>query len=236
MPTNLHRPIRSFVRREGRLTSGQIRALDELLPRYQIETNSIPLNFADIFGNHNPVVMEIGFGNGLLLAEQADKHPEFNFIGIEVHRPGVGRLLQQLDKQKSNNVRVMSHDAVDILSTQVTPGSLFAIWLYFPDPWPKKRHHKRRIVNERFLDLVSSSLQIGGILHMATDWRDYAVKMRQAIVQHPRLTLIDKSELVNYPFNRPATHFERRGQRKGHVIMDMYARIEKTDPISLMQS
>ena len=224
-----HRPIRSFVRREGRLTPAQDRALNERLPLYQILPGTRPLDFAAIFGNHNPVIMEIGFGNGTLLAEQANKHPEFNFIGIEVHRPGVGRLLQQLDQQASKNVRIMGHDAVEILSTQIAPASLFAIWLFFPDPWPKKRDHKRRIVNAGFLDLATKSLQTDGILHMATDWQDYAEHMRAAIQAHSRLIQVEDIEQTDYPFTRPSTHFERRGKRKGHGITDLYALLENNN-------
>jgi len=224
------RPIRSFVRREGRLTPAQERALNELLPRYQIQSDSSALDFGEIFGNQNPVVMEIGFGNGKLLAEQASRHPDYNFIGLEVHRPGVGRLLQQLEKQAISNVRIMSHDAVEVLSTQINPGSLAAIWLFFPDPWPKKRHHKRRIVNNRFLDLTANSLQADGILHMATDWQDYAQHMHSAITDHQQLSLTQKPELRGYPFIRPLTHFEQRGQHRGHTITDLYAMLNRTDP------
>jgi tRNA (guanine-N7-)-methyltransferase len=224
-----HRPIRSFVRREGRLTPAQDRALLELLPRYQVQTDSSPLNFEEIFGNQNPVVLEIGFGNGTLLAEQAAQHPGYNFIGLEVHRPGVGRLLQQLDHQAISNVRIMNQDAIEILSTQISPASLFAIWLFFPDPWPKKRHHKRRIVNSRFLDHAANSLRPGGILQLATDWQDYAHHMRSTIKDHPRFSLTEKPEQHDYPFIRPPTHFEQRGQHRGHTITDLYAVVNNAD-------
>ena len=224
-----HRPIRSFVRREGRLTPAQDRALLELLPRYQVQTDSSPLNFDEIFGNQNPVVLEIGFGNGTLLAEQAAQHPDYNFIGLEVHRPGVGRLLQQLDHQTVFNVRIMNQDAIEILSTQIKPASLFAIWLFFPDPWPKKRHHKRRIVNSRFLDHAANSLGPGGILQLATDWQDYAHHMQLTITDHPRFSLTEKPEQRDYPFIRPPTHFEQRGQHRGHTITDLYAVVNNAD-------
>ena len=224
-----HRPIRSFVRREGRLTPAQDRALLKLLPRYQVQTDRSPLNFDEIFGNQNPVVLEIGFGNGTLLAEQAAQHPDYNFIGLEVHRPGVGRLLQQLDHQAISNVRIMNQDAIEILSTHVSPASLFAIWLFFPDPWPKKRHHKRRIVNNRFLDHAANSLRPDGILHLATDWQDYAHHMQSAITDHPRFSLTEKPDQQDYPFIRPPTHFEQRGQRRGHTITDLYAVVNNTD-------
>jgi tRNA (guanine-N7-)-methyltransferase len=224
-----YRPIRSFVRREGRLTPAQDRALLELLPRYQVQTEGSPLNIDEIFGNQNPVVLEIGFGNGTLLAEQAAQHPDYNFIGLEVHRPGVGRLLQQLDHQAISNVRIMNQDAIEILSTQINPASLFAIWLFFPDPWPKKRHHKRRIVNSRFLDHAANSLQPGGILQLATDWQDYAHHMRSTITDHPRFSLTEKPGQRDYPFIRPSTHFEQRGQHRGHIITDLYAAVNNAD-------
>jgi tRNA (guanine-N7-)-methyltransferase len=218
-----HRPIRSFVRREGRLTPAQQRALHELLPRYQIQPGNGHINLAAVFGNQHPVVLEIGFGNGALLAQQAALHPDINFIGIEVHRPGVGRLLQQLQQQGNDNVRVMSLDAVEVLEQQIPPAALMAVWLYFPDPWPKKRHHKRRIVNSHFLDLAATALQANGILHMATDWQDYAQHMQEAITAHARFERIHSPVLSTYPFSRPLTHFEQRGQKKGHSITDLYA-------------
>jgi len=224
-----HRPIRSFVRREGRLTPAQDRALGELLPRYQILPGNEQLDLAEIFGNRHPVVMEIGFGNGSLLAEQATRHPEVNFIGIEVHRPGVGRLLQQLELHENRNVRVMNHDAVEILNHQIPPRSLSAIWLFFPDPWPKKRHHKRRILNRQFLDLAANALQEGGILHLATDWQDYALQMQEVIEEHHRFSLAQNPDPSSYPFSRPATHIEQRGQRKGHTIRDLYATVNENN-------
>ena len=218
-----HRPIRSFVRREGRLTPAQQRALQDLLPRFRIDTSTRPLNLQAIFNNKRPVVLEIGFGNGTLLAQQAKQHPEINFIGIEVHRPGVGRLLQQLDRQDIENVRVMDTDAIEVLENLIAAKSLLAIWLYFPDPWPKKRHHKRRIVDQHFLDLAASALQGGGLLHMATDWQDYADHMLDEIRAHPAFQAIQAPDRANYPFDRPLTHFEQRGQKKGHGITDLYA-------------
>ena len=224
-----HRPIRSFVRREGRLTPGQERALTELLPRYTVEPGEQPLDMQAIFGNSNPVVMEIGFGNGRLLAQQAQQHPEFNFIGLEVHRPGVGHLLLQLQEHATENVRILNQDAMEVLSRHIPAQSLYALWLYFPDPWPKKKHHKRRIVNQRFLDLVMNSLQDNGVLHMATDWQDYAEHMQAAVTEHGQFSKLDPSALPDdYPFLRPATHFEQRGRRKGHVITDLYFRINDT--------
>lgn len=218
-----HRPIRSFVRREGRLTPAQQRALSDLLPRFQIDSTLQPLDLESIFHNKRPVVLEIGFGNGSLLAQQAKQYPEINFIGIEVHRPGVGRLLQQLDRQGIENVRIMDTDAVEVLEHLIPPKSLLAIWLYFPDPWPKKRHHKRRIVDQHFLDLVANVLQSRGLLHMATDWQNYAEHMLAEVEAHRRFKVIQTPDGANYPFDRPVTHFEQRGRKKGHCITDLYA-------------
>ena len=218
-----HRPVRSFVRREGRLTPAQDRALAELLPRYRIDEHTKPLDLPTLFGNTHPVVMEIGFGNGSLLAEQSASYPQFNFIGIEVHRPGIGRLLQRLEARDISNVLIWEQDAIILLEHMLPAHSLSAIWLYFPDPWPKKRHHKRRIVNAHFLDLAARALQQHGVLHMATDWEDYAMHMRCEIENHQHFSLATKPARDVYPFKRPATHFEQRGIRKGHQVSDLYA-------------
>ena len=223
LKASFHKPIRSFVRREGRLTPAQERAIDELLPRYRIDPGAGHLRLNEIFGNTQPVVMEIGFGNGSLLAEQSASHPEYNFIGIEVHRPGIGRLLQQLDRQGSQNVRISDRDAIELLEDNIPENSLDAIWLYFPDPWPKKRHHKRRIVNSHFLDLAARTLKRHGLLHMATDWQEYAEHMRAEISTHTRFSLVASPDRKYYPFARPSTHFEQRGRRKGHQVSDLYA-------------
>ena len=167
--------------------------------------------------------MEIGFGNGSLLAEQASSFPHFNFIGIEVHRPGIGRLLQRLQEHNARNVRISDQDAIELLKNIIPARSLAAIWLYFPDPWPKKRHHKRRIVNAAFLDLAARALQRHGILHMATDWEEYALHMASEIEMHQNFSLVDKPTPELYPFNRPRTHFEQRGRSRGHRVTDLYA-------------
>lgn len=217
-----HRPIRSFVRREGRLTPAQQRALDEIFPRYAIDTTKSLIDPAEIFGNSNPLVLEIGFGNGTLLATQAKAYPDFNFIGLEVHRPGVGHLLQKLEKENLNNVRVVSMDAMEVLEQNIPDKSLHSLWLFFPDPWPKKKHHKRRIVKPAFLQLVANKLTDQGILHMATDWQDYADHMKEAVENSQLFRPVTLEELAHYPFARPQTHFEQRGLRKGHNITDLY--------------
>ncbi len=219
-----YRPIRSFVRRDGRLTPAQQRALIELLPEYSIDSAPYPLNLPEIFGNSRPVVIEIGFGNGSLLAMQAQRHPEINFIGIEVYRPGIGHLLRLLDKQGSRNVRIFSQDAMDILTNRIPAHSLYALWLYFPDPWPKKRHYKRRIVNQGFLGLVAGLLLPGGVLHMVTDWPDYAEHMKKEILANRKYEPINEQQPAGYPFTRPETRFERRGLCKGYTIHDLIYR------------
>lgn len=218
-----HRPIRSFVKREGRLTSGQQRALYELFPHYRLPTDRGTVDFCDIFGNTNPVILEIGFGNGRLLAQQSMQYPDYNFIGLEVHRPGVGHLLQQLHQNHTENVRIASDDAIEVLTHTIPEQSLDALWLFFPDPWPKKRHHKRRIVNPGFLQLVRSCLKANAVVHMATDWQDYAEHMLETMNNSALFQPTSLSDITDhYPFERPQTHFEQRGLRKGHTVYDYY--------------
>jgi len=216
-----HRSIRSFVRRAGRLTPPQQRALRELWPAYGVEFAARPLDFDALFGRTAPVVLEIGFGNGESLLAQALEHPEFNFIGIEVHEPGVGHCLLKAADAGIGNLKLIAHDAVEVLRHQVPAASLQRINLYFPDPWPKKRHHKRRILQPAFLELMHSRLAAGGTLHIATDWANYAEHIDE---------LLDASELFrpgerrehdgDEPLDRPGTKFEKRGLRKGHRIVD----------------
>ena len=220
------RKIRSFVRREGRLTVGQQRALQALWPRYGLSADA-PLDLAAVFGRSAPCTLEIGFGNGDALATMAGQRPDDDFIGIEVHRPGVGRLLQQLDEQELTNVRVMREDAVQILNTCFPDNSLDRLLLFFPDPWHKKRHHKRRIIQPDFVELLSRKIRPGGHLHMATDWEDYAQHMLEVMGESAAFRNCAGSG--NYsprPDYRPVTKFERRGQRLGHGVWDLlYERI-----------
>lgn len=215
------------MRREGRLTAGQRRALTELLPAYAIGDAPDVLNPAEVFGNDHPVVVEVGFGNGNLLAMQARCHADINFIGIEVYRPGIGHLLQLLDAQGSRNVRIFNRDAMEVLANRIPAHSLYALWLYFPDPWPKKKHHKRRIVKQEFLDLVAGLLLPGGVLHMVTDWSDYAGHMKKNILAHRQYEALDARQ-AGYPFIRPETRFERRGLHKGHTIHELLYRLKQT--------
>ncbi len=223
MPDPGHpRSIRSFVTRAGRITAAQQRALGELWPRYGIEHDSKQLELSVSFGREAPRTLEIGFGNGENLAALAHAHPQRDYLGIEVHRPGVGRLLLALEQGGLANVRVICHDAVEVLERQIAPASLAEVLVLFPDPWPKKRHHKRRLIQAPFVALIARALAPGGTLRLATDWQPYALEM---------LTLLAASaEFVNLapgggfserPAERTPTRFERRGTRLGHEVWDL---------------
>ncbi len=216
------RRIRSFVRREGRLTPGQQRAMDVLFPRFGIEAGEKPLNLDAIFGRSAPRILEIGFGNGESLAEIAGNHPENDYIGIEVHRPGVGHLLMKIEERGLANVRVMCADAVEVLEKQIPDVSLDALYLFFPDPWHKKRHHKRRQVRHEWAQLVRRKLKTGGLLHMATDWENYAEHMLEILSAAKGFKNTSKNgDFVPKPSYRPETKFERRGLKLGHGVWDL---------------
>jgi tRNA (guanine-N7-)-methyltransferase len=208
----LNRPIRSFVLRQGRTTPAQKRALDALLPVHGI-------SFPETIASERPLVLEIGSGMGETTLEIAKAHPEADFVAVEVHGPGVGSLLNRIDKDKLTNLRVVRHDAVEVLERMVADGSLAALHLFFPDPWPKKRHHKRRLVQPAFASLVGKKLAAGGILHAATDVPDYAEHIEQ-VFSESRDFEPAKSGLVE----RPTTKFEARGQKLGHPIRDLFFR------------
>ena len=215
------RTIRSFVRRAGRLTESQRRALKELGPIYLVEYSAEPLSFPDLFGRNAPIVIEIGFGNGETLIEQAAGDPGRDYLGIEVHEPGVGHCLLKAHDAEVGNLRVIMHDAVEVLANQVRPGSLDRVNLYFPDPWPKKRHHKRRIVNAAFVALVADRLRHGGTLHIATDWANYAEHIDEVLSDSERFRCVERRvHDGEAPLDRPQTKFERRGLRIGHRIRD----------------
>ena len=225
------RTIRSFVRRTGRLTPPQQRALQELWPGLGVNASAEPLDFAALFRRQAPIVLEIGFGNGDTLVEQAKDNPELDFVGIEVHEPGVGHCLLKAHDAGVVNLRLIMHDAIDVLREQVPPGSLQRINLYFPDPWPKKRHHKRRIVQPAFLELIHSRLAARGALHIATDWANYAEHIDAVLGQSELFSCDERREHDGEnPLDRPSTKFERRGLRKGHRIVDW--RFVKVDPTS----
>jgi tRNA (guanine-N7-)-methyltransferase len=221
-----HRPVRSFVRREGRMTPGQQRAMDRLWPSYGVELSPGEcLEPANVFGNDLPLVLEIGFGNGDSLAEMAAAHPQWNYLGVEVHRPGVGHLLRLLEERGITNVRVASEDAVGLLQTGLPAGSLDRVQLFFPDPWPKKKHHKRRIVQPALLDLLYRGLKPGGIFHAATDWEDYARHMLAVLEVDGRFeNLAGPGAFSPRPADRPLTKFEQRGHRLGHGVWDLLYR------------
>jgi len=215
------RRIRSFVRREGRLTPGQQHALDTLWPRYGLDFGSAP-DFSHPSGKPAPVILEIGFGNGDSLAQMAAADPDGLYIGIEVHRPGVGRLLKTLDEQGIGNVRVYCHDAVEVLEQKIPDARLDRVQLFFPDPWHKTKHHKRRIVQPDFVSLVARKLRPGGRFHMATDWRPYATHMLAVMRTSPLFGNTSPcGDFVERPDYRPATKFEQRGQRLGHGVYDL---------------
>ena len=216
------RRIRSFVKREGRLTTGQERALKDLFPLYGLALQDSPLNLEDTFKRTAPCIIEIGFGNGSSLAEMAANNPEQDYIGIEVHRPGVGNLLSQIEKLELTNLRVINDDAVDVLNQMIADASLDAVYLFFADPWHKTRHHKRRIVQKEFVQLLRAKLKTGGIFHMATDWEDYAKHMMRVMsVSDYFENTAGQDQYSSRPEFRPLTKFEQRGQRLGHGVWDL---------------
>ena len=222
------RRIRSFVRRQGRLTKGQQLALDNLWPEMGVEFQQEPLDLVTLFGRDAPVVLEIGFGMGASLVTMAQNNPHQNFLGLEVHAPGVGACLASAKEAGVENLRVMCHDAVEVLQKMIPDNSLRMVQLFFPDPWHKARHNKRRIVQVPFAELVMRKLKLGGVFHMATDWEAYAEHMLEV------MSSIDgyknQSESNNYvprPETRPLTKFEQRGQRLGHGVWDlMFERVK----------
>lgn len=219
--THLRR-IKSFVLREGRLTQGQQRALDTQFPLFGLKHDKTKaFNFDEIFDRTAPVILEIGFGNGESLHQMAVEHADWNFIGIEVHGPGVGNLLYQIEQAETQNVRVMRDDAIDVLNDNIPDNSLDRLNLFFPDPWHKTRHYKRRIVRDEWLKLVAKKLKSDGILHIATDWDDYARHVRAKIIENALFTEITEHADIKAWLQRPTTKFEQRGLRLGHRITDL---------------
>ncbi len=215
------RGIRSYVLRAGRITAAQKRALEDLLPRYGVPFIGQPLDLDAAFGRSAPRVLEIGFGNGDTLVELAAKSPGTDFLGAEVHPPGVGHCLLAIESAGLENVRVVVHDAVEVMAHGLAPASLDEVLLYFPDPWPKKRHHKRRIVNAEFAALVAGCLKAGGPLRLATDWEPYAAWMLEVLGASPDFrNAAPGGGCIERP-ERGATRFERRGRRLGHAVFDL---------------
>ena len=222
MTEKKHRNIRSFVLRKGRLTSAQQHALDELWPHYGIERGETVLDYEDHFGRSADVIVEIGFGNGESTWQMAQQEPEKDFIGIEVHEPGVGHLLMALETHEIENVRIACEDAVPFLQHRITAGSLAGVRIYFADPWPKKRHHKRRIIQPEFVAHLARCLAKGGILHLATDWQPYAEHMLEVMQASPDfLNLSPHGDYCERPEWRPYTQYEERGERLGHEVRDL---------------
>lgn len=220
------RKVRSFVKREGRLTNAQARALelywDVMGLNHQNDNQSSVINLHDVFSNDNPVVLEIGFGMGKSLVEMAKNAPELNFIGIEVHKPGVGACIALAMEEGVENLRVYEHDAIEILADCIPDASISTVQLFFPDPWHKKKHHKRRIVSPEFVETIRQKLTIGGVFHMATDWENYAECMLEDMSSAAGYNnLSENNDFVPRPDSRPLTKFENRGQRLGHGVWDL---------------
>ncbi|MEQ1590774.1 MAG: tRNA (guanosine(46)-N7)-methyltransferase TrmB [Thiobacillaceae bacterium] len=215
-----HPRIRSFVLRAGRVGSGQARALAELGPRFLVPYQTQILDLDTVFGRTAPKILEIGFGMGEGMADIAGAHPENDYLGVEVHTPGVGALLKQLGERELSNVRIIQHDAVEVLNRMVAPQSLDGVHIFFPDPWHKTRHHKRRLIQPPLVRLLTDRIRPGGYLHLATDWEDYATQMLDVLRAEPALenTATDYSPR---PDTRPLTKFEARGLRLGHGVWDL---------------
>ncbi len=217
-----HRKVRSFVLRQGRFTPAQQRAFDELWPRFGLDYTGTPRDFDDVFGRRAKRVLEVGFGNGEALRFAAGQDPDRDLVGIEVHAPGVGRLLNALAADEASNVRVYHHDAVEVLQHEIADASVDEVRIYFPDPWHKKRHNKRRLVQPGLAALLVRKLATGGRLHLATDWHDYAEQMGDVLDATPGLcNRAGPRGHVPRPPWRPQTHFETRGQKLGHGVWDL---------------
>ena len=216
------RKVRSFVLREGRLTKGQAQAMELQWPSMGLDYTPEAIDLVEVFGREADTVLEIGFGMGGSLVEMAKASPELNFIGIEVHKPGVGACLSVAAEAGVTNLRVYHHDALEVLENSIAEGSLARVQLFFPDPWHKKKHHKRRIVQASFVEAIRQKLKIGGVFHMATDWENYAECMLEDMTSSPGYkNLSTNNDYVPRPDSRPLTKFENRGQNLGHGVWDL---------------
>lgn len=218
---NFPRHIRSFVMRSGHITEAQRNTRDRLLPVWGINYRAEPIDFKAFFGREGTQVFEIGFGMGETTAQIAQAHPDWNIIGAEVYKPGVGALLGRIDRLGLTNIRIIEYDAVEILTHMIPDESLDAVHIYFPDPWPKKRHHKRRLIQPWLIELLSKKLKTGAILHMATDWPEYAEQMLAVCQACPALANTVRQGYAPRPEWRPLTKFESRGLRLGHPVADL---------------
>src|SRR5450756_888223 len=221
--TETYRPLRSFVLRQGRVSNAQRRAYDTLLPRFGIPYAAQPIDLDRVFGRRAPKILEIGFGMGETTATIATQHPECDYLGIEVHTPGVGSLLKTIAEHNLTNVRIIQHDAVEVLCDMIAPATFDAVHIFFPDPWPKKRHHKRRLLQPEFIGLLVERMKAGAYLHVATDWQDYAEQILDVFRREPRL--VNTAEgYAPRPDYRPQTKFESRGLKLGHGVWDVIFR------------
>ncbi len=222
MPHLTTRSVRSFVLRQGRLTEGQRHNLDTLWPVHGVEVqDDVRFDIDALFPRTAPLWLEVGFGDGQSLAQMAQAHPQINFLGIEVHLPGVGHLLGEIATRELTNVRVVRHDAIEVLANNLPPACLQRVLLFFPDPWHKRRHHKRRIVNPEFVSLVDRALQPDGVLHCATDWQPYARWIADTLAGHQSLAAVAGDEAEPVVAARPLTRFENRGLKLGHEVSDL---------------
>jgi len=210
--------IRSFVRREGRFTKAQRCALKEFWPTYGIDIAQQTLQLAEIFANTNPTVLDIGFGNGEALAKLAEEFPQLNFLGVEVYRPGVGALLREISDKALQNIRVVNTDAVELLKNNIADTSFKAVLIWFPDPWHKTKHHKRRLIQTEFVKLLANKLETDGELNLATDWQPYATHMQEAVLASKKFHQVQNANVIQ---QRPETKFERRGEKLGHRVSDL---------------
>jgi tRNA (guanine-N7-)-methyltransferase len=222
-----HRRVRSFVLRMGRMTQGQQRAFDNFWPQKGLSLEQGLLNFEQVFGRTAPVVLEIGFGMGWSLVQMAKEAPQNDFIGIEVHRPGVGKLLHDMAEQRVENIRIFCDDAVEVLQRCIPDQSLAGVQIFFPDPWHKKRHHKRRLIQSEFVQHLRQKLKVGGVLHVATDWQEYAEHILAVLSTAEGFRNQAASDYAPRPAHRPTTKFEQRGERLGHGVWDLL--FEKVD-------
>jgi tRNA (guanine-N7-)-methyltransferase len=219
------RKVRSFVRRPGRITTGQQRALRDLMPRWGIPFTDRRIDLDDVFARQVPRVLDIGFGDGEALLTAAARYPDIDYLGVEVHEPGIGHLLTLIERSGLANVRLINRDAIDVIEHMLSDGTFDAVNLFFPDPWPKKRHHKRRIVQMPFIDEVLRVLKPDGLFHVATDWLNYAEHIGQTLDADDRLDKLDGGNLLGDPLAfRAPTKFEQRGRKLGHDVVDFFYR------------
>ncbi|MBL4647904.1 MAG: tRNA (guanosine(46)-N7)-methyltransferase TrmB [Gammaproteobacteria bacterium] len=216
------REIKSFVCRNGRMTSAQRKSLQTLWPQFGLKLSEKSLDFSQIFNNNAELHLEIGFGMGQGLLAMAQQNPQHNYLGVDIHQPGLGALLTNIAKQQVDNIRVFNTNALDVLRQCIADHSLAAVYLFFPDPWPKRRHHKRRLVQDDFIELIYCKLQPQGVFHVATDWEDYATHVLSVMkISDKFINQAGDGNFSGRPDYRPITKFEQRGQRLGHTIRDM---------------